>query len=127
MTNEEKRINKHDLNSYKMKDNNSNLEAMIPGIHNLQTVGSSPLKRGAKNILNPYGTLNGSASLNNSINNSYSVRVLPTFTNEIKEDIIRRKEADTQPDKYNPITNPIPNTIQNPYVKKERFNIRNRS
>lgn len=58
MTNEEKRINKVDLNNYKSRDGN-HLDAMIPGIHNLQTVGSSPLKRGAKNILN---TLNPSIS-----------------------------------------------------------------
>lgn len=46
MTNEEKRMNKLDLHNYKINDAN-HFEAMIPGIHNLNTVGSSPLKRGA--------------------------------------------------------------------------------
>jgi hypothetical protein len=45
MTNEEKRMNRVDLHNYKTNDA-KNFEAMIPGIHNLNTVGSSPLKRG---------------------------------------------------------------------------------
>jgi hypothetical protein len=53
MTNEEKRINKVDLINFKAKD--ANLEALIPGINNLQTVGTSPLKRGARNILGVTG------------------------------------------------------------------------
>jgi hypothetical protein len=51
MTNEEKRMNRIDLHNY--KDNNAHqFEALIPGIHNLNTVGTSPLKRGATQILN---------------------------------------------------------------------------
>lgn len=46
MTNEEKRMNRLDLHNYKTGDAYQ-FEAMIPGIHNLNTVGSSPLKRGA--------------------------------------------------------------------------------
>lgn len=46
MTGHEKHMNKGDLHSYKKID--PQLQAMIPGIHNLQTVGSSPLKRGLK-------------------------------------------------------------------------------
>jgi hypothetical protein len=46
MTNEEKRMNKVDLHNYKANEG-THIEAMIPGIHNLNTVGSSPLKRGA--------------------------------------------------------------------------------
>ena len=51
MTNEEKRMNKFDLRHFKDKDP-QHVEALIPGINNLHTVGSSPLRRGAKNILN---------------------------------------------------------------------------
>ncbi len=46
MTNEEKRMNRVDLHNYKTNAPKE-FEAMIPGIHNLNTVGSSPLKRGA--------------------------------------------------------------------------------
>ena len=47
MTNEEKRMNRGDLQHYKTNEVNQ-FEAMIPGIHNLNTVGTSPLKRGAR-------------------------------------------------------------------------------
>jgi hypothetical protein len=43
----------------------SSRDAMIPGLNNLQTVGSSPLKRGAKNIL-------GSNTVSFSVDNSLS-------------------------------------------------------
>lgn len=46
MTGQEKKLNKGDLHSYKKIE--PQLQAMIPGIHNLSTVGSSPLKRGLK-------------------------------------------------------------------------------
>lgn len=51
MTHEEKRINRLDLLNYKGA-NGSQLEAMIPGIHNLNSVGTSPLKRGGRNMMN---------------------------------------------------------------------------
>lgn len=50
MTNEEKRMNRGDLQHYKTNEVNQ-FEAMIPGIHNLNTVGTSPLKRGARQII----------------------------------------------------------------------------
>ena len=46
MTGHEKKMNKKDLHDY--KNNQHQIQAMIPGIHNLETVGSSPLKRGMK-------------------------------------------------------------------------------
>lgn len=46
MTQEEKLMNKLDLNSYKQNEQKQ-VEALIPGIHNLNTVGSTPLRRGA--------------------------------------------------------------------------------
>ena len=46
MTGHEKKLNKGDLHNYKKIE--PHIQAMIPGIHNLQTVGSSPLKRGLK-------------------------------------------------------------------------------
>ena len=50
MTHEEKRLNRIDLQNFKTNDNNQ-MEALIPGINNLNTVGSSPLKRGGRHIL----------------------------------------------------------------------------
>ena len=50
MTQAEKKFNKVDLNHF--KQNKNSVQALIPGINNLQTIGSSPLKRGAKDILN---------------------------------------------------------------------------
>jgi len=48
MTGQEKKMNKQDLHDYK-RNNNKYMQAMIPGIHNLETVGSSPLRRGMIN------------------------------------------------------------------------------
>lgn len=48
MTNEEKRMNRLDLNNFKTNDHPGQFEALIPGIHNLNTVGTSPLRRGAR-------------------------------------------------------------------------------
>ena len=46
MTAMEKRINKADLKHFKDKD--SQVQAMIPGIHNIPSVGSGPTKRGLR-------------------------------------------------------------------------------
>ena len=46
MTYEEKRMNKVDLEHVK-SNQAKDFDALIPGINNLNTVGSSPLRRGA--------------------------------------------------------------------------------
>jgi hypothetical protein len=74
MTNEEKRMNKYDLNHYKINTNDE-LKALIPGIHNLNTVGSSPLKRGANQIMNSNKQLMPNESI--MLKGSQSSRVLP--------------------------------------------------
>jgi hypothetical protein len=51
MTEQEKKMNKMDLKSYKQGDNS--LHSMIPGISNIQSVGSSPLMRKGVNIQLP--------------------------------------------------------------------------
>ena len=56
MTSEEKRINKGDLKGFK-EGNAKQMQAMIPGIYNLNTVGASPLKRGARQIIDGGGYL----------------------------------------------------------------------
>ena len=50
MTMQEKHLNKEDLRSYKNKDRNS-IHALIPGIKNIDSVGSKPLLRGALNMM----------------------------------------------------------------------------
>ena len=47
MTGHEKKMNKGELHEF--KKNGTQFQAMIPGIHNIASVGTSPLKRG-KNI-----------------------------------------------------------------------------
>jgi hypothetical protein len=44
MTTDERRMNHYDSNHYQSNE----IDALIPGLNNLNTVGSSPLKRGAK-------------------------------------------------------------------------------
>jgi hypothetical protein len=46
------------------------------------------------------------------------------MSNEIKKNIIDRKENAIDPDKYNPITNPLPWFNQNPYINKEKTLVR---
>ena len=48
MTEQEKKMNKLDLKSYKVGDNA--IHSMIPGINNIQSVGSTPLIRKGANI-----------------------------------------------------------------------------
>lgn len=116
MTHEEKRINRVDLLNYKSKE--SQMEAMVPGIHNLSTVGTSPLKRGARNIMS-HSRLPTANDLS-ALSLSQSMKTIQPFPNEQKEAIIKNKEEESNPSRYNPITNPIPWYNQNPYIKRER-------
>lgn len=79
MTNEEKKINKLDLINYKQKNDYHN-EAMIPGIHNLNTVGTSPLKRGAKQIVGGRNlTSDGPDGRSPGLGGSQSMKILPNY------------------------------------------------
>ncbi len=113
-------MNREDLKGYKKGD--AQVFAMIPGIQNLNTVGASPLKRGAKNILDAgyYTSRQTAEGAKHPL--SQSVKVLPGLSSELKEELARKKE-EVLPDKYNPITNPIPWYGQNPYISKERKRI----
>lgn len=116
---------------------------MIPGIHNLNTVGTSPLKRGARQILGVSSRVNttelngeqtemtglNAIGLNRtSYGASQSMKVLPPYqnqsprhlTNDGTVRIAEQKESGADPDKYNPITNPISWYGQNPYINKEK-------
>jgi len=67
MTFEEKRMNKIDLERYK-SNQGKELEALIPGINNLNTVGSSPLRRGgATQILTRLQTTNKEEDLQREV------------------------------------------------------------
>lgn len=50
MTMQEKHLNKPDLRSYKNRERNT-VKAMIPGIKNINSVGTKPLMRGAMNVM----------------------------------------------------------------------------
>lgn len=50
MTHVEKRMNRLDLQAYKHKDKHT-VNAMIPGIHNINGIGSKPLQRGAMKMI----------------------------------------------------------------------------
>lgn len=133
MTYEEKLMNKVDLHNYKTGDAH-HFEAMIPGIYNLNTVGSTPLVRGAKQILNTNRASTdflkdqGDINSNKTLGFNKSMKFLPaymeqtnnTIHNDIKEEITKKKEVDIQPDRYNPITNPIPWMNHNPYINKDK-------
>ena len=48
MTGHEKKMNKRDLHNFK-RNNKHHLTAFIPGINNLPSVGTSPMRRGNVN------------------------------------------------------------------------------
>lgn len=50
MTMQEKHLNKPDLKAYKNKERNT-IKAMIPGIKNINSIGTKPLMRGAMNVM----------------------------------------------------------------------------
>lgn len=46
------------------------------------------------------------------------------MANEVKNKLAEKKENAIDPDRYNPITNPIPWVNQNPYINKEKTIVR---
>lgn len=42
------------------------------------------------------------------------------MTNDLKVKMAEKNEAGMNPDKYNPITNPMPWINQNPYINREK-------
>ena len=115
MTYEEKRMNKLGLEHFK-SNQPKEFDALIPGINNFSTVGSSPLRRGgATQVL---ARAEDDARL---IGASQSAKMLPQlWAEDAKSKLLMAKAEGIDPDKYNPITNPIPWVNQNPYVSKEK-------
>lgn len=113
MTQMEKKLNKPDLKLYKQKQ--VGYQGMVPGIHNLNSVGSKPLLRIAKDEV--YDTAVHSPSFaKNDLSKSYkdfknSMKPLENHTNPA---------SPARNDRYDPITNPIPFLNQNPYISKQK-------
>lgn len=107
----EKRFNKNDPTA--PKDVN-NYQGMIPGIHNIQSIGSKPTLRRANDDMPDPSSYNSlpSKQLNRSFKDlKNAVKPLEDFT---------KIESPTGNEKYNPITNPVPFFNQNPYISKEK-------
>jgi hypothetical protein len=111
MTAEERQFNKKEINYFSNRQNS--VEAMIPGINNLNTVGTSPLKRGAVNMIQ---SARGEAHSRNGF--SQSMKSLPMMNHSVLKTL--PAQPDDQPKNYNPITNPLPWHNDNPYVRKEQ-------
>lgn len=103
----------NELNNY--SQNQSGSEGLIPGINNINSVGSKALLRKANDDI--YDSANKYPGfMSKELNKSYkdlrsSIKPLEDFT---------QSNSQKQNDKYDPITNPIPFVNQNPYIIKEK-------
>lgn len=103
MTENERLMNIRDLKHF--EESSTFLSAMIPGINNINSIGSRPTCRGGRAIIN--GSFISPESMSTkAINSTY-----------IATPILKRTKY------YNPITNPIPMISQNPYVVREVKNL----
>lgn len=113
MTQMEKKLNSHDLKTFKNKK--MEYEGMIPGIHNIQSVGSKPILRKANDDMYDQ-TKNSPSFMTKELNKSYkdlrsSIKPLTDFS---------KTNSPEKKDRYDPITNPVPFINQNPYISKEK-------
>lgn len=113
MTQMEKKLNNHDLKTFKAKK--VEYEGMIPGIHNIQSIGSKPLLRKANDDLYDQSK-NAPSFMTKELNKSYkdlrsSIKPLEDF---------KTTTSPERNDRYDPITNPVPFINQNPYISKEK-------
>lgn len=114
MTQIEKKMNKQDLKAF--KQGKTDYEGMIPGIHNIDSIGSRPILRKAHDDMyeaSAKAPLFASKDLNRSYKDlRKAIKPLDEFA------------ATHSPEKgdrrYDPITNPIPFVNQNPYILKEK-------
>lgn len=113
MTYMEKKLNGKDLKTF--KQNKPVYEGMVPGIHNIQSVGSRPLLRKANEDVYEQSR-NPSSFIPKQLNRSYkevknSMKPLGDFAST---------NSPHKKDLYDPITNPVPFVNQNPYIMKEK-------
>jgi hypothetical protein len=122
------------------------MTALIPGINNVPSVGTRPTCRGGKAIVSSslYGSRTPLAmptdeghvdrpaeppsKLNKSVCEECTPlhRALDMAGNGGHANLLGRapgpaKSSNDWNAKYNPITNPIPNNVQNPYILKQRM------
>ncbi|CAI2364926.1 unnamed protein product [Moneuplotes crassus] len=113
MTNMEKKLNAKDLRT--LQDNKVEYEGMVPGIHNIQSVGSKPLLRKAnEDIYDP--SKKQPEFMIKDFNKSYkelrtSIKPAEGFS---------KVHTTKNQNRYDPITNPVPFVNQNPYIMKEK-------
>ncbi len=114
---------------------------MIPGLNNVESVGSKPTCRGGRAIVNSSLTVAVSPEGKSKpkLDTSFTPETKKEFANEdctIAQSIgwvdsnpgsspLGRERGSATPlgcnsRKYNPITNPIPGYMQNPYIMRER-------
>lgn len=113
MTYMEKKLNAKDLKTF--KENKVEYEGMVPGIHNIQSVGSKPLLRKANEDTYDPSKKQPEFMLG-ELNKSY--KELKTSVKPL-EDFSKANTARNQ-NRYDPITNPVPFVNQNPYIMKEK-------
>ncbi len=113
MTHMEKRLNAKDLKTF--KENKVEYEGMVPGIHNIQSVGSKPLLRTANEDSYDPSKKQPEFMLND-LNQSY--KELKTSMKPLQD--FSKSQTARNKDRYDPITNPVPFVNQNPYIMKEK-------
>ena len=114
----EKRMNRTDLRAFKNKEKTT-VNSMVPGINNVDGVGSKPLMRGAMRLMDdptPYGRKGGEIYFSPNRNSLPNVH----FTPPKRQDPMRMSEpretyfARSRAVNYNPITNPVDVAVKNP-------------
>lgn len=89
-------------------------QGMVPGIHNIQSIGSKAVLRKAQDDMPDLNTFSNLP--NQSLANSYK----GLGGSKSMMDIHVKDAPVKRPNKYDPITNPIPSFNQNPYVNREK-------
>lgn len=109
----EKKLNHNDLKTF--KQNKVEYEGMVPGIHNIQSIGSKPTLRRAMDDM-------GDSSNYASMPSKQLNRSSKDLRSSVKplENFAQRDTTIIKNDRYDPITNPIPFVNQNPYILKEK-------
>lgn len=113
MTEMERKFNHGDIGSGKQKK--VEFQGMIPGIYNIESIGSKPTLRRANDDNDDTTSYNALASRQHT----KSYRDLRSSVKPL-EDFTKFNKPAAKDDKYNPITNPVPFFNQNPYISREK-------
>ena len=112
MTNQEKKLNKADLNHYKVSD--GKMDSMIPGLFHTYNVGSKPTCRIGKIVANSLETYKSFSPLVNK-----SMKGITNLQNLSEEKSSQKYSRNMI---HNPITNALSNYNQNPYIQRQMNN-----